>query len=187
MFLSELAATATTSGEHRVGVDISRFAGNLLVAFEQCGKSWPTRWSIIDKQLNAALVEVARLEPHLAVLNAGKGSEQQEEKTMSSFNKVRAKAARSSTRGDAAPSQETLAEAAKVLHGWLDGADTPLRAVLAVLGAHRCFHAAARAWVKTKPASEGDAVSAAQARSSGAASSSLQARAHDDEANGLID
>ena len=111
---SELAATVATSGEYRVEVGMSRVAESLLVAFEQLKE--PVYANVtIEKQLNATLVEVARLEP--TWLDAGKGSKQQEEETTSDFNMVRVKAARSSTRRDAAPSQEALAEAANVLHG----------------------------------------------------------------------
>ena len=142
--------------------------------------------------LAAALAEAASLTPHLRVLNAGKGSQKQEDEGVSGFNKARAKVARKSAQGDPTPTPEQVSAAAQALHRWLSRGDTPLRAVLNLLGAHGCFYAAsvnekvARAWVSEKHASEEDAITAARARNSGAAPSGLAARAHDDEAAGLV-
>ena len=191
MFHSELAATQGTGGEYRVGVGISRVAEALLVAFEQLRQP-VYKQVIVEKQLNAALAEMNQLEPHLKVLNAGKGSQQQEDGGAVGFNNARAMAARSSSRAVPVPDDGAIERAAKAFHQWLSKPQTPLRALLAILGGHGAFYAAqvhekvARAWLQEKHVTEGDVAQAARTRISGAAPSGLTARAQDEEIEGLV-
>ena len=166
MFHSELAATETTGGAYRVGVGLSRVAESLLCAITQL-QSEVYQKVLLPDLLKAALSEGKNLEPHLKVLNAGKGGKA-EETTALGFNKARA----AHSREKMAPqhSQEQVKQAAVFVHKWLLVKKSPLRSLISVLSGHGAFYAAqmndkvARGWVEHKPATRQDAEEAAEAR-----------------------
>ena len=75
VFHTELAAQENTGGDYRVGVGISRTAGTLLAAIEQL-RDTDVAKIIRPEVLQKADLEAKALEPYLAILNAGKGSEE---------------------------------------------------------------------------------------------------------------
>ena len=187
-FLTELAATDATGGDMRAGIGISKTAQVLVAAIETLKLDVNKKW-IAEEPYAKAIAEADELLPHLNVLNCG----------TSGIGERRSKgfASMGGGRNDRAPASDAAATgaAAAALHKWLAKDRTPLRGMLGLLSGGGVFYAAAvaektaRAWLHCKPASEEQAVRAAQARHAGAAgaraASGSSAGANEDFAAGL--
>ncbi len=171
MFFSNLAAGADSGGLWRVGVGASQTAESLLAAIAELRRPI-MKQLIIKVAYEKALAAAAALEPHLKILNAGKGSETGPPER-AGFGSLRSAAAAAPEA--ARPSQSQVETAAAALYDFLVAEQNPLRAVLALLSGGGSFYAAAvaektaRAWVKHAPATREDAQRAAVARAFGGA------------------
>ena len=124
-FHTELAADDSTGGFYRIGVGVSQSAGTMLTAIQQL-RDTDVAMLLNEKWLKVAMVEAADLEPHLRVLNAGKGSEgQAEESSFSNLKKRRISCAQSSSCGQT--SAEAVKAASEAVHKWLTSKTSPLR------------------------------------------------------------
>ena len=100
------------------------------------------------------MAEADSLEPHLRVLNAGKGSQKdgEEEHSLSALKKRRV------TPAAVVPTEPNIRAAAAALHAWLTAPKSALRGMLQVLGGGGAFFAGfaaekvARAWVEESAA-----------------------------------
>ena len=191
MFHTNLAAGINTGGPFRVGIGLSQISESLLAAIEHLKNDNAIKQVIVEKHLKAALDEAKDLEQDLQIWNAGKGS-QKTDATALGFNRFRAAAAAQSGSGRNF-SDDDVRKAARKFHEWLSKEKTPLRALLAIMGAHGVFYAAqvnekvARGWVHHKPASVEAAQEAAIARRTESRSSGSTAANPDNSADGLID
>ena len=181
-FHSELAS----DDAWRIGVGISRTAETLLEGIQVLRTDNMAKL-LKTEPLKLALDEAAALQPHLEVLNFGKGSE----KDSGPGNLASLKRRKLDTAA-APPSKEAVTEAADALRAWLQKNSSPLRAIFMVLagsGALWAAHVAekvARAAIIHKPL-EGPAMRKAvlARRKEPAAGASSSAAA--DDASGLFD
>ena len=173
-FHTELAATGATGGDYRVGIGLSRLAQTLLAALSKLRE--PNMAKLLQpRPLELALNEALQLEPHLKVLNAGKGNlATPEDANTGPTGFARSwKAASASGPPTPAHTKEAIEAAAAAVHVWLAKPASPLRAIISVLSAGGSFYAAnaaektARAWIKCKPAGEAACINAALARATG--------------------
>jgi hypothetical protein len=150
MFFSNLAAGADSGGLWRVGVGASQTAESLLAAIAELRRPI-MKQLIIKVAYEKALAAAAALEPHLKILNAGKGSETGPPER-AGFGSLRSAAAAAPEA--ARPSQSQVETAAAALYDFLVAEQNPLRAVLALLSGGGSFYAAAVAEKTARAARE---------------------------------
>lgn len=194
MFHTELAATAASGGDYRVGIGMSRTAEVLLVAIDRLRDDKNLESLLVKQHRARALEDAKQIEPHLRILYAGKGSQESDE-SAKGMARLRLKAAAAEKKGEAVATPAQTKAAAEAFHDWpsCPNEESPLRALLFLLSAEGIFYAAhvaektGRAWVACKPATKEDAVSAALARvGTQAGASSSAAGAASSEARGLF-
>ena len=167
-FLHELAATLAaterTGGDMRVGIGLSRVAealSNAIAKFRDLRIALLTKKEILDK----ALAEAKVLDPHLRVINAGKGSTGSSKPVSVGSLKRKREAEKE---GRAATEQEVEA-CAGVIFDFLKRDKSALLSVLNLMASDGdmcvayCHLKTARAWVEHGGATREKAVAAAKA------------------------
>ena len=164
---SELAATAETGGDYRVGVGLSRHAGLLVNTIERLKDDQTLKRLLVKDHLDKAMAEANHLLPHLKKLNFGKGSLTKDD-VNESLKNLKNKRARTEEAVSFA-SEEDIEKAVKVLFDWLTAETSALRGLLAILSAGGLPYAAMagertlRAWAEAGGATAETATRAAKA------------------------
>ncbi|CAE7266071.1 unnamed protein product [Symbiodinium natans] len=150
-----------------VGAGISLTAAALSAAIEHFKKP-EMKKLIVPEYYNKAEEEIKELEPLLALLNLGKGSQSQRDTgTFRSAKRHKATATASATTG----SQAEILDAASKFYKWLTRPKSAFRSMLFLLsGANtffsgHCADVVARAGIENKPITEEQFVAAMKARS----------------------
>ena len=180
-FHSELAA----EDGWRIGVGLSRTAETLLEALKLLDEEH-TVMVLKPEILQLAKAEAAELQPHLEVLNFGKGSEKESSAaTLSSVKR------RKVTTAVAPPDEATVGQATDKFRDWLCKSQSPLRTLFAIMAGSGTWWAAhvaekvVRAAVLHKPLDAAALRAAALARRKEPAPSSASAPASSDDFRGL--
>ena len=165
-YYSHLCADGETDGWH-IGAGISQTAAALLSAIEHY-KHEHVRAMLQKTICDKIDADIKGLEPHLAILNMGRGS--QKEKNMGSFRA--AKKARLTSDGRGPVSEADVKAAAKAVHQWLSLTSSPFRSFLYLTGKGNVFYGAhvaevvARAAIAHKPLGKDAFIAAVVARAS---------------------
>ena len=157
MHHGNMAATGASGGDYRCGVGLSQFAQAILAATTEMGSA--TCGKLLNKQArDAASTEAADLEPHLSILDAGKGSESSDKGGGKGFGSLRAAGGDERDR----PAADKITLATQEVHAWLSNNGSPLQAMIHLLSGGGAFFAAscaektARACIEHKPATRND-------------------------------
>jgi len=166
MYHSHLCADHTHDKWH-VGAGISQTAASLQLAFTAIqGDSMK---QLLRPELHErVMTEITALEPHVQMLNLGKGSQTQPD--TGSFRAAKRSRGTESAEVAKTPTEEELRAAAKALHAWLSKPKSPLRHLLDILSASNVFYTGhvaemvARAAIEFKPMSADQFAEAIAAR-----------------------
>ena len=174
-FHSELAS----QDNYRMGIGLSRFAEAVLAGIEKLSDP-NVKAALKEDVWEKASEEAERMTPFLKALNAGKGSQQDNQREDAGFAAMRKRAKLSQP----AHTEDAIRAAAIAVHAWLAADQSPLRAVLHILGAGGAFYVAtvnekvARAFVRARPATAATVAAAAVARGCQAAPAEQRAEDH---------
>ena len=166
MYHSHLAADQEEDAWH-VGAGISMTAASLQLAFTAIKGESMTQ--LMRPELHQkVMTEITDLEPHVQVLNLGKGSQAQPD--TGSFRAAKRRKGTEAAEVAATPTEAELRAAAKALHAWLSKPKSPLRHLLDILSASNVFYTGhvaemvARAAIEFKPMSAEQFAAAIAAR-----------------------
>ena len=183
MYHSELAAKGDDAeADYRIGVGLSRVAGTISAGIAVLERP-EYRQLLKEDLLRKALAEGETLKPHLAILDAGKGSNSTSGQGFSSLKKQSA--------SNVARTNAEIERAVAAIVEWVSKPESALRTMLNYLSGDGAFFSAfaaertLRGCVHCKPATAEDLSRAARARLSGSAPASSSAAAGDQ--GGLFD
>ena len=159
--------------KYRAGVGWSQTAQSLLVMIEEIKEVDPTKptkylGQVLKPDIFKKVHEEAlSLEPHLKVMNAGKGSQATKE-VATGFGNMRKKQ-RTDEKGPL-PTDDAINQAVDVVYAWLNKEHSPLRGVLSILsngGVYyqaACAEKTARACISKKPMTKDEVKESVKAR-----------------------